>query len=254
MPSGTEPIALTGPAMVPLVGAIAALAESGLGTYAVVGGVGVAARLGRAHRATADVDTVVDETTPPDAVEALLSRADAKPDPTTPHRVYIGSTRVEILGVEPLDETDLDGIPDDDALFVAAHSWALETATPLTIVAAADERVMATAPFATPGALLAMKLHAIQTRSPSSGDKRSSDAWDLYRLLLDLDAAGTVRRQLADAPPPLRRLIASAADKVLGRGAARTVSRLRAGDHQMGFVTPDELRYLVEPLIAALSP
>jgi hypothetical protein len=82
MPSGTEPIALTGPAMVPLVGAIAALAESGLGTYAVVGGVGVAARLGRAHRATADVDTVVDETTPPDAVEALLSRADAKPDPS----------------------------------------------------------------------------------------------------------------------------------------------------------------------------
>jgi hypothetical protein len=52
-------------------------------------------------------------------------------------------------------------MPDNDALFVSAHSWVLETATTLTVVAATGEGVTAIAPFATPGALLAMKLHAI---------------------------------------------------------------------------------------------
>jgi hypothetical protein len=121
MPSGIERIALLGPAMVPLVRAISAVVESDLGAYAIVGGIAVTARLGHAHRATNDVDTVVDETTPPDAVEALLSRDGVKADPTAPHRVYVEGTKVEFLGVGPLDEADLVDVPDDDALFVAAH-------------------------------------------------------------------------------------------------------------------------------------
>jgi hypothetical protein len=239
--------------MVPLVRAIAAVVESDLGAYAIVGGIAVAARLGHAHRATSDVDAVVDETTPPDAVEALLSRDDTRADPTAPHRVYVEGTRVEILGVGPLDEADLDGVPDDDALFVAAHSWALGTAMPLTLIAMTDETVTATAPFATPGALVAMKLHAIQTRSATSADKRSADAWDLYRLLLDLDAGAMVGGQLAAAPSRLRQLVAEAANHVLGSGANRTVGWLRGGDDQMASVTADELRYLAKPLIAGLS-
>lgn len=239
--------------MVPLVRAIGAVAESGLGAYAIVGGVAVTARLGRAHRATSDVDTVVDETTPPDAVEALLERDGVKPDPTAPHRVYVEGTKVELLGVGPLDEEDLVGVPDDDALFVAAHAWALETATLLTVVAATDDTVMAVAPFATPGALLAMKLHAIQTRPAMDAGKRSGDAWDLYRLLLDLDAGRVVRSQLATAPPRLRQLVVEATDRVLGSGANRTVGWLHVGDDEMASVTADELRYLAEPLIAGCS-
>src|SRR5439155_24751893 len=65
MPSGGDLVILPGDAMVPLVRAVAALADAGVGRYAIVGGVAVAARLNQAHRATADVDTVVDETTPP---------------------------------------------------------------------------------------------------------------------------------------------------------------------------------------------
>lgn len=118
MPSGIERMALLGPAMVPLVRAISAVVESDLGAYAIVGGIAVTARLGHAHRATSDVDTVVDETTPPDAIEALLSRDGVKPDPTAPRRVDVDGTKVEFLGVGPLDEADLAGVPDDDALVV----------------------------------------------------------------------------------------------------------------------------------------
>lgn len=121
MPSGGDLVILPGDAMVPLVRAVAALADAGVGRYAVVGGVAVAARLNHAHRATADVDTVVDETTPRDAIEALLALPDTVRDPSAEHRVLVGGTKVEFLGVGPLNESDLDGIPTKDAPFVASN-------------------------------------------------------------------------------------------------------------------------------------
>jgi hypothetical protein len=253
VPSGDESVVLAGPAMPGLIRAVGALSEAGLRRYAVVGGVAVTARLGQAHRATADVDTVVDETTPPDAVQALLARPDTEPDPDPDrqHRVYVDGTKVEILGVEPIGPDDLDGVHDEGALFVASHTWALETATPLTVVAEVDTEVRATAPFARSGALLAMKLHAIETRSSIGPDKRGADAWDLYRLLVDLDADGGLRQELAAAPAVLCRLVADAAERILVAGAPRTSGWLRASDHSG--VTADELRYLAAPVIAALK-
>lgn len=62
--SGAEraaPVQLPGPAMHGLVLAVARMSEADLGRWAVIGGVAVAARLGQAHRVTADVDTVVDQ-------------------------------------------------------------------------------------------------------------------------------------------------------------------------------------------------
>lgn len=211
MPSGSERVVLPGAAMVPLVKAIAALNEAGIGRFAIIGGVAVTARLGQAHRATADVDTVVDETTSPNAVEALLDLPGAAPDPASDHRVLFDETTIEILGVGPVNETQLDEVPTKDALFVAAHVWALETATPLTIVAGDRPDVGATAPFATPAALVAMKLHAIEDRSETRGsEKRAGDAWDIYRLLVDLDGDGAIRQGLASAPASLRGLVKDA--------------------------------------------
>ncbi|MGH9918664.1 MAG: nucleotidyl transferase AbiEii/AbiGii toxin family protein [Nitrososphaerales archaeon] len=251
MPSGVELVELRGEAIVPLVRAVAALAIAGLARYAIVGGVAVTARLGQAHRATADIDAVVDQSTPPDAVEALLRLPGATADPSAIHRVLVDGTKIEILGVEPLDDQDLQGIPDKDALFVAAHAWALDTATPLTLVASA---VRATAPVASPAALVAMKLHAIEDRSPSRGqDKRAGDAWDIYRLLLDRDARGEIRRDMGGASPALRRLVAQAADRVLVRGVARTRSWLAAGDASMASVTADELRFVGERFVTSLA-
>lgn len=76
MPSGSDVVILPGSGMTGLIRAVGALGESGLQRYCVIGGVAVTIRLGNAHRATADVDTVVDDTTPPDAVSALLARSD----------------------------------------------------------------------------------------------------------------------------------------------------------------------------------
>lgn len=67
--SGDERVHLPGDAMAPLVRTLAKVAEANLGSFAVIGGVAVTARLGRAHRATADIDTVVDDDRPPPALE-----------------------------------------------------------------------------------------------------------------------------------------------------------------------------------------
>lgn len=104
-------------------------------------------------RATNDVDAVVDETSPPDAVEALLGRADAEPDSTADHRVWVGGTKVESIGVGPVEQGSLEAMTERQTLFVAAHTWAVETATVMTIVAAADPDVRAAGPFGTPAAL-----------------------------------------------------------------------------------------------------
>lgn len=255
MPSGADPVVvLPGPAMVGLVRAVAALETVGLGPHAVVGGLAVSARLNQAHRATADVDTVVDETTPPDAISALLTHRDARPDADAGHRVYLAGTKVEILGVGPVGaDDDLSWASDGDALFVFAHSWALDTATPVHVVAGDDRQVRATARFATPGALVAMKLHAIESRSAVRLEKRAGDAWDLYRILGDLDTDGAVRRELLDAPSALRRLVAAAVDRTLVSGADRTRGWMRSGDEVIAAVTADELRFVARPLLQALG-
>jgi hypothetical protein len=254
MRSGADHVVLEGEAMVPLIGAVDSLTRAGLDRFAVVGGVAVTARLGQAHRATVDVDAVVDETTPPDAVEALLALPDAELDPSGEHRIIVKGTKVEILHVGRLEETDLDGIPEKNALFVAAHVWALEAAEPLMLVAATDRSVRATAPLATAAPLVAMKLHAIEDRSPSRGrEKRAGDAWDIYRLLLDRDADGSIQRSFAGAWPTLRRLVREAADRVLVTGATRTRAWMQAGDGAMTAVTADELRFVGERLVSGLS-
>ena len=253
MTSGSD-VVLQGPVMAGLIRAVAALNESGLEGFVIVGGVAVAARLGQAHRATTDVDTVSDEVAHPDAIETLLALPDAQPDPTGSHRVLIGGTKVEIIGVGPVEDNALDGLTELQTLFVSAHTWALSTATPLTLVSGAEPTVRATGPFATPAALFAMKLHAIQDRRPTSRpEKRSSDALDLYRLLLQLDVDGSLRSDLASAPTPLRYAVRAATQRVLIDDAARTRGWLSASDDQAGPVTADELRYLARPVVDALA-
>ena len=67
-----------------LVDAAGQLATAGLPRFAIIGGVAVSARLGEAHRATADVDTVVDGDALPPALETLSDLDGATRDPATP--------------------------------------------------------------------------------------------------------------------------------------------------------------------------
>ena len=78
MPGSEEPVVLLpGAAMRGLVRAIAQMSAADFGRWAVIGGVAVAARLGQAHRVTADVDTVVEQDRMPAAIAVL---------PPTPRR------------------------------------------------------------------------------------------------------------------------------------------------------------------------
>ena len=98
------------------------------------------------------------------------------------------------------------------------------------------------------------RLHAIEDRRPSGGmDKRAGDAWDIYRILLDLDRDGRVRRELATLEQPLRQAVAAAGARILMDRAARTVSWLKAGDERMARVTIEDLRSLAEPALEALD-
>lgn len=99
-----------------------------------------------------------------------------------------------------------------------------------------------------------MKLHAIEDRSNTSGQhKRAGDAWDIYRILIDLDIDGSVRRAFTQASGTLRYLVPDAADRVLVTAAARTSGWLRAGDDVMAAVTTEELRLVGRALVDALG-
>jgi len=248
--SGDERVHLPGSAMAPLVHALARLAEAELGQFAVIGGIAVTARLGRAHRATADIDTVVDDDRPPPALEVLRDLDGAVSDQERAHRVYVDGTKVEVIATNAISEPDLDGLDDRQTLFVASHRWALETATSLTV--SGDEGVRATVPFARPSALVAMKLHAIQDRRVASGlDKRAGDAWDIYRMLSDLDVAA-IAAELDTALPSLRRVVIAAAREILVDRAGRTTGWLRGGDAAMASVAVDDLVAAGSNLLARL--
>lgn len=147
-----------------LVQATARLGEARLGPHALIGGLAVMCRLAAVHRATQDVDTVV-ETTAPTAVEVITSSI-GMPDPTDPGRVFVDGVKVDVIDTESFRPEDLDGLDPGDRLFVVSHRFALETASE-TLIVAGD--VMASVRVATPAALVAMKSGALvggRTREP----------------------------------------------------------------------------------------
>lgn len=251
--SGEPTVVLIGEHMRSLVAAASRFAEAGLERYAIIGGVAVNARLGRGHRATADLDTVVDDDIVPTALEVLTNLDGTVIDPAADHRFYIEGTKLEIIGTHSVTDDDLAGLDDLQTLFIAGHRWALDTATPLRLMAD-DGSSTATVLVARAGALIATKLHAIQDRRARAGiDKRSGDAWDIYRLLTDLDPDGAVAAELSNAPRQLRRTVQNAAQRILVESPGRTRGWLSSGDDRMGSVTVEELVHVGETFIAHLE-
>ena len=251
--SGEPTVVLVGEHMRSLVVAASRFAESGIERYAIIGGVAVNARLGRGHRATADLDTVVDDDIVPSALEVLANLDGTVIDPAADHRFYIEGTKVEIIGTDSITEDDFAGLDDLQTLFIGGHRWALDTATPMRLMAD-DGSSAATVLVAHAGALIAMKLHAIQDRRARAGiDKRSGDAWDIYRLLADLDSDGAVAAELSNAPRPLRRTVRAAAQRILIESPGRTKGWLSSGDDRMGSVTIEELVHIGEAFLAHLE-
>lgn len=175
-------------------------ADQGGRPVALVGGLAVMARLATMHRATTDVDTVVDQVGDP----VLGAVADAPAVSTS----YDGVT-VDVMATSslPPDAADL---PDDEhhRLFVLAHRWALETAAPLTLVVHGVTDSEAELTVATSPALLACKLHAIADRRDARAGKRESDARDIFRLA-ELMVRSIGENPYRDAPFDLATLVGS---------------------------------------------
>ena len=112
MSADVPTVVLTGPAMVPLVRAAAALETEDIPPFAVIGGVAVTVRLGRVMRATADLDAVTDQRYTPTALEILCSRDDTAYDATHPHTITISGAEVQFQDVEPVGDADVSHLED----------------------------------------------------------------------------------------------------------------------------------------------
>jgi Nucleotidyl transferase AbiEii toxin, Type IV TA system len=198
---------------------------------AIIGGLAVTCRLATAHRATADVDVVVGDpevlakggSAVDNLIDAGIARHDAA-DP--PNRVYIGGTKVEIIETGTVEVAETGRIePDRARLFVLAHRWALDTATPCTITVV-DSDLQVDVSVATAPALIAMKLHAIQDRHEDR--KRASDAWDLYRLLDANLWTSSFQEAFTTTPGDLLELIDESLERVFRSEVTRTRRWLRA--------------------------
>ena len=116
------------------------------------------------------------------------------------NRLYIDDVKVDIIATGDIDLDGFDVVPEKQALFALAHHWAMGTSTLLSI---ADETgAIATCLVATPAALVAMKLHALQDQHAGRPEKIVSDCRDLYFLLENFDRDGSIRKRDRCRPRP----------------------------------------------------
>jgi hypothetical protein len=113
-----------------LVRTTARLAEADLGPHALVGGLAVMCRLAAVHRATQDIDTVT-ETTTPTAIEVITSSI-GESDPSHPNRVLVDGVKVDVIDTEAFRYEDLDGIDLDDR---APSPWTTSVSASLVSMA-----------------------------------------------------------------------------------------------------------------------
>jgi Nucleotidyl transferase AbiEii toxin, Type IV TA system len=221
---------------------------------AIIGGLAVTCRLGHVHRATGDIDAVVDEVvsvTADSGAQLLVEAGIADPDPDSPgHGVFVDGTKLEIIDTQALPANVSDIESPLPQLFILGHRWALESAAPLRVVVA-PSNVEALLPVATPAALIATKLHAFCDRQRD--EKRASDAYDIYRLLETQDRGGEVAEATNDGPSGLAAIVGEVMAERFVDGAARVVRYLRTyGDPAWGDINSADLRRIVESFISRL--
>lgn len=158
--------------------------------FVLVGGLAVMARLAQAHRATQDLDTLVTGVGFTRAVAMLPS---GKVDGT---KLSIAGINVDTIEVVPETTWVQIAALDTplDRLFTAAHLWAMQTASPLRVIAGGSSALV---PVANVAALLATKLHAY-TSPRRNPDKQPGDALDVLELGRMLVQTGTPS---IDSPP-----------------------------------------------------
>ena len=210
-PDGT--VHLVGSVMVKLVGAIPRLQEL-LERPVIVGGLAVMTRLGNAYRVTQDLDALRRRLEGGASGLEVLRAAGAKDINEVGGLVPTerGDVRIDVLEARHND-LDRDFTDPTDRLEAMAHQWALDTATPVAIVAtnidassprgdagSIIDETRAVALVARPGPLIAMKLKASIDRMTV---KEATDLLDVVRLVTDPATAGLVMAEFGEADPQL---------------------------------------------------
>lgn len=172
---------------------------------ALVGGVAVICRLAEAHRATLDADTVVEAAGREHGQVIRVLRARPgfdEPQGDAADAVRFGDVTVEVITAERPSAEEIADVDDPKSrLFVAAHRWALDSASVTTVACGLGGRErrfdlrLATVP-----ALVVTKTHALVGRRAGKEDKLGSDLLDLVLLLERFDHDATVSAELSAAP------------------------------------------------------
>ena len=236
-----------------LIVALERLAAPDAPTFTLVGGLAVLGRLARPYRVTTDLDAVTLGPERDDFLEVLIGPG-VRPGTGAAerNRLYIDDVKVDIIATGDIDLDGFDVVPEKQALFALAHHWAMGTSTLLSI---ADETgAIATCLVATPAALVAMKLHALQDRRAGRPEKIVSDCRDLYFLLENFDRDGSIGSAIAAAPAPLSPLVVNATQRELVDGAVRLERSMLVYSQ----ATPqppfaDDLIFVGQRLIASLD-
>lgn len=243
--SGPEPgpplVLLPGEAMDAFIGSISQLAPAG---PVIIGGLAVMSRVGGEHRPTSDIDSAFNNETDTPTTTVLVADGIATDDDAI-QRVRIDDALVDVIDTFPIEAADL---PDDPAqrLFVCAHRFAYETATPVTFVGSTNR---ATVNVATVEALISMKAHALRFGRPNRrATKRASDLYDVVRLT----TAGT-DELLAGARWDLRAQVRSAISEDLADLPAASAVLAGSPVQAIKDISPELLELVVGLLLVRLT-
>jgi hypothetical protein len=216
---------------------------------ALIGGMAVNIRLStaaEAHRVTQDIDLVADEASPT-AVEVLSHGT----KPAQEDTVVLSGIEIDVIETHPVTDQDLDGLNDEQRLFVVGHRWALETAGIVRVATATDASAVEV-PVAAPAGLVAGKSHAAgYPRAPRRETKHGGDLYDIFRLVEVFDARGELRSEFSAAPGKVGRLVAHVVEAEILAEPARAMRRMAPAAS-----TPLNVQRIVdalEPFVAALG-
>jgi hypothetical protein len=231
-----------------LIHAVTATRELTRQDVIVIGGLAVVCRLSTAHRATTDLDIVDrhDDAEEPQLQLLLASTHKLSGPAGTVVPTPLGDVQVDVIEVS---DSDIAQLPEDPTgqLYVLAHAWAAETATPVIIRAQQSDEI--TVRVAEPGPLIAMKLQSTIDRGE---EKEGTDLLDAVRLVFDRHAGPIARSQIIQADEQLREAIRWHVNWCFQQHAERSLARIRripeGADTQL-----DDLTLVHELLSQALS-
>jgi hypothetical protein len=239
--------------MVRLVAALPMIKQSVANRFVLVGGLAVLSRLTVPHRATLDVDAAVRREGNAGALEILLRLPGAQP--VEPAGVVMttarGDVKVDVIEVAARIEEDPVGDP-NDVLYELAHTWAFETAAPMTLIATPSpggEVITVDVPVALPGPLVAIKLQSAMNRGSA---KEATDLFDIVALITDAGTGPVALERLASADAAIVDAARVHAEYWFVESQARTLRAIRRIP-EGSYVTPELLDDVGAVLLASLT-